>query len=102
MQYELDCVRDLLPKGLIRKLDAALQRAGGQPRQRLRRRIGMDRRQGAGVSGVQGLQQIEHSPATHVAHDDAIGPMPERGAQQITDRDRRCVWLLQPRLEPVD
>jgi hypothetical protein len=42
---------------------------------------------------VQRLKQIEGFPAAYLADDDAIGPMTQRGAQQVANRDGRQVGL---------
>jgi hypothetical protein len=49
-----------------------------QPRKQVTGRIGMCRRKGALVSRVHGLQHVQGLATSHFAHDDAVGPHPER------------------------
>src|SRR5579864_6275159 len=55
VQDQADRLRDLVADGLIRQVDAALHDAGGQPVQGLGGRVGVNRRERAGVAGVEGL-----------------------------------------------
>ena len=48
------------------------------------------------MPGVQRLQQIEGFPAAHLADDDAIRTMTQRGAEQVPNRDGRHVRLRAP------
>src|SRR4051812_12125846 len=66
-----------------------------QARQRLVGGIRMDGAEASEVTGVEGLQEVEGLTAAHLADDDAIGPMPQRGTEQIGDRDSRQ-WRLVP------
>jgi len=60
-----------------------------QPRERLlRRRVSVNRRQASKVPRIQGLEQIEGLRSSHLADDDAIGPMPQRRADQVRDAHR--------------
>ena len=43
----------------------------------------------AQVSRVQRLEQIERFGTAHLADQDAVGAMAQRGAQQVCDRDGR-------------
>ena len=92
--------RDLVPHRLIRQLDAALHDARREPRQRLLRRVRVNRRQRARVAGVQRLQQVERFPAAHLADDDAVRSMPQRRPEQVANRHGRQTRLLASRLEP--
>ena len=55
-----------------------------EPGERVARRVGVDGGHGAVVPGVHGLQHVEHFAATHLAHDDAVGPHAQAVAQQLT------------------
>lgn len=44
MHDHVNRIGNLLPDGLIRQVDAAVERTGGEPRQRLPGRVGVDRR----------------------------------------------------------
>jgi len=57
-------------------------------------------RERARVPGIQGLEEIERLRAPDLADEDAIGPMPQRGPQQVANGDRRQTWLLPARLKP--
>ena len=58
------------------------------------------------MAGVQRLQQVERFRAAHFADQNPVGPVPQRGAEQVGDRDRRQRRFLAerglraPRLEP--
>jgi multidrug efflux pump subunit AcrA (membrane-fusion protein) len=93
---------DLLADRDVRQFDAGLEHTGRQPRERLRRGIGVDRRQRAGVPRIQCLKEIVCFPAADFADDHPIRPMPERGPQQVADRDGREIALRAPRLEAND
>ena len=81
VQDEMDRVSDLIANRLVRQLDAALDHARREPRERLLGRVGVNRGQRAGVAGVQRLEQVEGLPAADFADDDPIRAMPKRGAQ---------------------
>ena len=67
---------------------------------RVRRGVGVKRRERPGVSGVERLQQIEGFPAANLTQEDAVRSQPERRLQKIANRDRRQTWLLAAGLEP--
>ena len=71
----------------------AVRDAMRQPRECLARRVRMDRAQAAKMSRIEGLQQIERLRPAHLADENAIGPMPKGGAEQIGNGHRRQ-WQL--------
>ena len=79
------------------KPDVRRQHAVRQARERLLGGVRVNRAQAAEMAGVQRLQQVERLGAAHLADQDAIGPMTERGAEQVGDRDRRQRRLLSER-----
>ena len=46
----------------------------------------MERADAAGMAGAPGLQQIERLGAAHLADRDAVGPKPQRRADEIGER----------------
>src|SRR5581483_11028348 len=60
------------------------------------------------MTGVESVEQIECLAAPNFTDDEAIRPMPQRGFDQIADRDRLdryvagTIYLLLPCLEPKD
>ena len=57
-----------------------------EPAQRAERGAGVDRADPAGMAGAPGLQQIEGFRAAHLADRDAVGPQPQRRADEIGQR----------------
>ena len=53
-----------------------------QARERVARRVGVDRAHGPLDAGVHGLQHVQRFGAAALADDDAVGPHAQRGAQQ--------------------
>jgi len=91
MQDEVDRVRDLIPHRLIRQLDTTLDAAGRESRERLLGRVRVNGRERPGVAGVEGLEQVERLAAAHLADDDPIGSVTERGSEQVANRDGRQI-----------
>ena len=77
-----------------------LHHAPGESPQRLVGPVRVDGRQGALVPGIQGLQEIEGLHAPDLADEDAIGPVPQRGPDQVADRDGRQPGLFAAGFEP--
>ena len=48
----------------------------------------MQRADPAGMAGAPGLEEIERLGAAHLADRDAVGPQPQRGADEIGERGR--------------
>ena len=51
------------------------------------------------MAGVQCLEKIGRLPAPHLAHDDVVGPVAERVADEVADRDGGPFARAAPRLE---
>ena len=75
---KVDQVSDLGLNRAIRNVHVRLERQGGQPRERLARRIRVDRRERTGMAGIDGLNQIPGFAATHLADNDPVRPMTQR------------------------
>ena len=86
----------------VRDVEARHRHHVLDPRQRVARRVGVDRRQRAVVAGVHRLQHVERLGAAHLADDDAVGAH----AQRVDHEQSRCVtsplpsMFGRPRLEP--
>ena len=71
--------------------------------ERVARRVGVDGRQRAVVTGVHGLQHVERFGAAHLADDDAVGPHAQAVAHQVALRDPALALdVRRARLEPHD
>jgi hypothetical protein len=62
-----------LADALVRKADVGDQYAVGQPRERLVRRIGVDRRQALEVARVQCLEQVERLGTAYLPDQGPVG-----------------------------
>ena len=86
----VDGQRDRLTRAPMRQADVGGQDAMRQPRQCLLGGVRVNRAQAAEMAGVQRLQQVERFRAAHLADQDPIRPVPQRGPEQVGDRDRRA------------
>ena len=59
-----------------------------QPPQRANGGAGVQRADAAGMAGAPGLEEVERLGAADLADRDAVGPQPERGADEIGQRGR--------------
>ena len=67
------------------------------------RALRVHRRQRAVVPGVHRLQHVERLAAAHLAHDQPVGPHPQRVADELADRDVAAALEARgTRLEPHD
>ena len=83
MNQQVDRQRDSFANAVMRQPDTRGQHAMGQAHQCLLWRIGVDGAQAPEVARVQGLEQVERFGPADFPDENAIGPMPERGSQQI-------------------
>jgi hypothetical protein len=110
----VDGRRDLLAQRAHRETGAGEHHHVLEARERVTRRVGVDRRHRALVAGVHRLEHVHRLDAAHLADDDAIRPHAERVADKIARHDlaasldvRRAglephdVLLLQPQLRRV-
>ena len=77
--------RDLLADRLERQLDAAGQDERLDARERVARRVGVDRRERAVMARVHGLEHVDRLGATTLADDDAVGPHTQAVPDQVAD-----------------
>ena len=80
-------------------LDAALQDATCKARQSLFRGARVNRRNGAGVTGIQELQEIERLAAANLADQNTIRTMAQSSFQQVADRYGGHAVLFAARFE---
>ena len=87
---QMDRERDGLARAAMGQPDIGRQHAVREARERLLGGVRVDRAQAAEVAGVERLQEVERFRPAHLADEDAIRAMAQRGAQQVGDRDRRA------------
>ena len=98
VDYHCDPVHHAPTGHVPREITPALHRTARQSRERALGVVGVDGREGAAVSGVEGLQEVGRFTAAHLADDDVIGSVAQGVADEIADRNGS---LLQPaRLKP--
>ena len=106
VRHQVDREGDRLARAGVRQSDVGGQDAVREARQGLLSRVRMDGAHTAEMSGVERLQQVKGFRAAYLAHEDAVGPMAQRRAEQVRDGDGRQGRLLAegrlraPRLEP--
>ena len=72
-----------------------------QPVQGVERAVGVARRPGAVVAGVQRLDERQHLRSAHLADDQAVGPQPQRRANELLEgHGVRAVRRRRPGLQP--
>ena len=59
------------------------------------------------MAGVERLEEVGRLPAPHLAHDDVVGPVAERVADEVADRDggplpRAAAGLEAEAVRPLD
>ena len=81
--------RDSLADAAMRKADVRGQHAVRQASERLLGGVRVNRAQAPEMTGVQRLEEVERFGAAHLAHQDAIRAVTQRGAQEVGDGDRR-------------
>ena len=77
----------LLADHAHRQVHAGHQRHRLDAGERVARRVRVDRRDRAVVTGVHRLEHVERLGATHLTDDDAVGPHAQRVAHEVADRD---------------
>ena len=101
VHHQLERARHLLAHGGVRQPHAGHQRERLDPAQRVRRRVGVHRRQRAVVAGVERHEHVERLGAAHLAHHDAVGPHAQRVAHELADRHLAAALEVgRPGLEP--
>ena len=80
---------DRFPHACVWQSDVGREDAVREPRESLLGRICVNRADSALMSRIQRLQQIKRFWAPNFADDDPIGPMSQRCADEIRDRDCR-------------
>jgi hypothetical protein len=98
VHHEVNSERDRFTHAAVWQAHIGGEDAVRETCQRLVGGIRMDGREASQVPGVERLKQIKGLCAADLANDDAIGPMPQRGAHQVGNRDRRQGRLLPERL----
>ena len=78
---------DLLPDRTEREVEAGHQRHRLEPGERVTRRVRVDGRDRALVTGVHRLEHVERLGAADLADDDAVGSHAQRVAHEVADRD---------------
>ena len=95
--------RDLLANRPQRQIDASGQHERLEPRERVARRVGVDRRQRALVAGVHRLEHVDRLGAANLADDDAVGPHAQRVPDEVADANLALpLDVRRPRLERDD
>src|SRR5579872_1789889 len=94
MDQDMDGIGDGGFDRFVRKLDAALQDATGQPGECFPAGIGVNGGEAAAVSGIQSLQEVEGFLAANLAQNGAVGAMAETCLEQVTDGDGGDFWSL--------
>src|SRR5439155_10088720 len=89
-----DRLGDCHANGRVGQLDPALQHAAREPPQGAPGRVGVDRRERAGMTRVERLQEVERLASPDLPQDDAVGPVPQGRPDQVPDRDGRQAGLL--------
>ena len=82
LHHQLDGAGELLQNHARGNLEVGHHHHGFEARERVARRVGVDRAHRALDAGVHRLQHVERFGAAALADDDAVGPHTERGAQQ--------------------
>ena len=101
MDDQVERRRDLLPDRPHRQVEPGHQHHRLDTRERVARRVRVDRRERAVVAGVHRLEHVERLGAAHLADDDPVGPHAERVADELADRDLALALdVLRARLEP--
>ena len=79
VRHDLNGERDRLTRAPMRQSHVGGQDAMRQPRQGLLGGVRVNRAHAAEMPSVQRLQQIERFRASHLADEDAVGPVAKRG-----------------------
>ena len=103
MDDEVEGGGDLLPDGLDGQVVAGHQHHGLHARERVARRVRVDRGQRPVVARVHRLQHVQGLGPADLADDDPIRPHAQRIAHQIADRYLALALdVLGPRLQAQD
>src|SRR5580704_12875716 len=97
---DIERIGDVSLDGSVRKFDTALQDTTRETRETLLRGICVDRRERAGVSRVQELQQIERFAAANLPEHDSVRAVAEGSLQEIANGYCRKTVLFAARFEP--
>ncbi len=84
---EVDRRGDLLADGARGQVEAGHEHQRLEARERVARRVGVQRGQRAVVAGVHRLEHVERLAAAALADDDAVGPHAQRVDHQLADGD---------------
>ena len=93
----------LLADRSLRQVDAGHQHHRLEPRQRVARRVRVQRGERAVVAGVHRLQHVERRAVADLADDDAVGPHAQRVAHEVAGGDLApSLDVRRTRLQPDD
>jgi len=96
---DIQRIRDVPLNGQVGEFDAALQHASRKSRNALKSRIPVNCRDGPAMPRNQKLKQIESLAASNLAQDGAVGSVPERCLEKISDCHDGELALLPPSFE---
>ena len=84
---DVERITDVRLDGAVGQFHAALQYAARESGQALLGRTGMNRGQGAGVAGVEKLQEVERLAGPDFAQQNSVWPVPQGCFQEVADRN---------------
>jgi hypothetical protein len=102
LNEDVQRVSDIALDGSVWQFDSALEDTTREPGKGLRSGACMNRRKSSRMASVQQLEQVKCLAASNFAKDDAVGPVPQKCLEQVSDRDGRQIWLRLACLEAFD